>query len=101
MGLALRLVSLVLIAIALTLLGADMVASLEKGGQITVRSIEQIWHFLGPGSIAAVKSWVEHSLPAPLPNLFYSVLALPAWALTGVLGVVIAFVFGRRAPEMA
>jgi hypothetical protein len=34
-----------------------------------------------------------------LPDFFYSVLALPAWALTGVLGVVIAFLFGRRAPE--
>src|SRR5438270_10688134 len=99
MGLALRFVSLILIVIALMLLGADMVTSLEHGGRIAVRSIEHVWRFLGPGSIAVVKSWVEHSLPAPLPDWFYSVLALPAWALTGVLGVVIAFVFGRRAPE--
>ena len=101
MGLALRFVSLVLIVIALLLLGADMVTSLEKGGQIAVRSIEQVWRFLGPGSIAGVKAWVEHSLPAPLPEWFYSVLALPAWVLTGVPGVVIAFLFGRRAPETA
>ena len=101
MGLALRFVSLVLIVVALMLLGADMVTSLEHGGRIAVRSIEQVWRFVGPGSIAAIKSWVEHSLPAPLPDLFYSVLALPAWALPGVLGVVIAFVFGRRAPELA
>ena len=43
MGLALRFVSLALIIIALMLLGADMVTSLEKGGQIAVRSIEQVW----------------------------------------------------------
>ena len=99
MGLALRFVSLVLIVIALILLGADMVTSLQKGGQIAVRSIEQLWHFLAPSSIAGAKAWVEHALPSPLPDWFYSVLALPAWALTGVLGVVIAFLFGRRTPE--
>lgn len=98
-GLALRFLSLALIIFALTLLGADMVASLQKGGQIVVHSIEQLWAFVSPASIAAAKSWVGHALPQPLPDWFYSVLALPAWALTGVLGVVIAFLFGRRAPE--
>jgi hypothetical protein len=99
MGLALRFVSLVLIVIALMLLGADMVTSLQKGGQIAVRSIEQVWRFFGQGSLDGFKVWIEHSLPSPVPDFFYSVLALPAWALTGVLGVVIAFLFGRRAPE--
>lgn len=98
-GLALRFVSLALIVIAVTLLGADMVASLQKGGQIVVHSIEQLWGFLSPSSIAGAKAWVGHALPSPLPDWFYSVLALPAWALTGVLGVVIAFLFGRRAPD--
>jgi hypothetical protein len=36
-----------------------------------------------------------------MPSWFYSVLALPAWALSGVLGVVLAFLFGRHAPEQA
>lgn len=99
MGLALRFVSLALIVIALTLLGADMVNSLQKGGQIVVHSIDQVWGFLAPAGIAGAKAWVSHALPSPLPDWFYSVLALPAWALTGVLGVVIAFLFGRRAPE--
>jgi hypothetical protein len=100
MGLALRFVSLVLIVIALVLLGADMVTSLQEGGQIAVRSIEQVWRFLGPASIDGAKAWVEHALPSPVPDWFYSVLALPAWALTGVLGVVVAFLFGRRTPEV-
>lgn len=98
-GLALRFVSLALIVVALTLLGADLVASLQRGGQIVVHSIEQLWAFVSPSSIAGAKSWVSHALPSPLSDWFYSVLGLPAWALTGVLGVVIAFLFGRRAPE--
>lgn len=98
-GLALRFVSLALIVMALTLLGADMVASLQRGGQIVVHSIGQLWAFVSPSSVTGAKTWVSHALPQPLPDWFYSVLALPAWALTGVLGVVIAFLFGRRAPE--
>jgi hypothetical protein len=101
MGLALRFVSLVLLVIALILLGADAISSLGKGGQITVRSIDQVWTYLGSASIGTFKSWLAHSLPSPIPAWFYSVLALPAWALSGVLGVVLAFLFGRHAPERA
>ncbi|HEY3776995.1 MAG TPA: hypothetical protein VGL35_02950 [Rhizomicrobium sp.] len=99
MGLVLRFVSLILLVIALVLLGADAVTSLARGGQITVRSLDQIWTYLGPASIAGFKSWLAHSLPSPVPSWFYSVLALPAWAPSGVLGVVLAFLFGRHAPE--
>lgn len=99
MGLALRFVSLVLLVIALILLGADAVTSLAKGGQISVHSIDQVWTYLGAASIGSFKTWLAHNLPSPLPGWFYSVLALPAWALSGVLGVVLAFLFGRHAPE--
>ncbi len=101
MGIALRFVSLILLLIALVLLGADAVASLAKGGQITVHSIDQVWTYLGAASISGFKTWLAHNLPSPLPAWFYSVLALPAWALSGVLGVVLAFLFGRHAPERA
>jgi hypothetical protein len=99
MALVLRFVSLVLLLVALTLLGADTLASLEKGGQITVRSIEQVWAILGQASVSEFKGWLAHSLPSPFPGLIGAVLTLPAWALTGVLGVVLAFLFGRHTPE--
>lgn len=99
MALALRFVSLILLLIALTLLGADAVTSLAKGGQISVHSIDQVWAYLGAASIGGFKTWLAHNLPSPLPGWFYSVLALPAWSLSGVLGVVLAFLFGRHAPE--
>src|SRR3984885_10262295 len=101
MALILRLVSLVLLVIALMLLGAHAVTSLARSGQITVHSIDQVWTYLGSSSIAHFKAWLAHTLPSPMPSWFYSVLALPAWALSGVLGVVLAFLFGRHAPEQA
>ena len=99
MALVLRFVSLILLIIALMLLGADTVTSFGRGGQIAVHSIDQVWTRLGAASIYGFKTWLAHNLPTPLPAWFYSVLALPAWALSGVLGVVLAFLFGRHAPE--
>jgi hypothetical protein len=97
----LRFISLILIVIALMLLGADLITSLEKSGQVTVRSIDQVWALLSHGGPEGFKAWLHHTLPGPLPGWFEAVLTLPAWALTGVLGVVLAFVFGRRHPEEA
>jgi hypothetical protein len=96
---ALRFISLVLVVVALLLLGADAITSLDRGGQVTVRSMDQVWSLLGPSSIGAFKAWLEHRLPAPIPRWAYVVMALPAWALSGVLGVVLAFVFGRHASQ--
>jgi hypothetical protein len=101
MTVVLRFVSLVLLLVALALLGADALTSLEKGGQITVRSIEQVWALLGPAGVYGFKGWLAHNLPSPLPGWIGAVLTLPAWALSGVLGVVLAFLFGRHTPERA
>lgn len=96
MFVVLRLLSLVLIVIGLMLLGADLVTSLEKGGEITLRSLEQVWLLLNKSSATAFTSWLDHSVPAPLPHWIEGFLALPGGFVTGVLGVVFAFAFGRR-----
>ncbi len=101
MSAALRFVSLILIVIALMLLGADMVTSLEKGGAITVRSIEQVWALFSKSSETAFAGWLQHSLPAPVSGWIVKVLSLPGWSLTGVLGVILAFLFGRKVADAA
>jgi hypothetical protein len=94
-----RFISLILIVMALILLGADLVTSLEKGGQVTVRSIGQVWLLLEKPGAQAFNSWLVQTLPPPVPGWVDAVMALPAWALTGVLGAVLAFLFGRQAAE--
>ncbi|MGB8364261.1 MAG: hypothetical protein ACLQUZ_08930 [Rhizomicrobium sp.] len=101
MSVALRFVSLILIVFALMLLGADLVTSLEKGGVITVRSIEQVWMLLNKSSAVAFTAWLQHSLPVLVSGWISRVLSLPAWSLTGVLGVILAFLFGRRVADVA
>jgi hypothetical protein len=90
-----RLISLILIVAALLFLGADAVSSLERGGELTVRSLNAVWGMIDPASLEACKSWVQNHA-AFMAQGVYSSLALPAWAATGVLGVILAFVFGRR-----
>jgi hypothetical protein len=77
------------------LLGADAVTSLEKGGTIYVRSLEDTWALIG--DVAGFKYWCEYYLPGFLADAIKAVLRIPGWAFTGVIGVVMAFIFGRRA----
>jgi len=95
MAVLMRLVSLILIVTALMLLGADAVTSLERGGELTVRTLGTVWGLVHPASLNHFKDWVQNHA-AFMAHGVYSFLALPGWAATGVLGVILAFLFGRR-----
>jgi hypothetical protein len=95
MAVLMRLVSLVLIVIALMLLGADAVTSLEKGGYVTVRNLGTVWALLDKGSLDAFKNWVQNHA-AFMAQFIYSALTLPGWSVTGVIGVILAFIFGKK-----
>ena len=95
MTIFMRLLSLILIVAALVFLGADAVSSLERGGELTVRNLDSVWGMFAPHSLIGFKSWVQNHA-AFMAQGVYSSLALPAWAATGVLGVIFAFVFSRR-----
>jgi len=95
MAVLMRLVSLLLIVIALMMLGADAVTSLEKGGEITVRSVDVVWALLNKGTLDGFKAWIDHHAAFAEQGV-YSALALPGWAVSGGIGVILAFIFGRR-----
>jgi len=97
----LRLISLVLIVAALLLLGADAISSLENGGKIIVRSLDQIWATLDKPSMDAFHAWLDRHLAPALAHGVAEIFTLPGWAATGVPGTVLAFLFGRRAPDAA
>jgi hypothetical protein len=95
LAILMRLIALIMIVAALVLLGADALTSLERGGEITVRSFGAVWAALNPASLAHFKDWVQHDLPFMAQGV-YSALAIPGWGLIGVVGVLIAFIFSRR-----
>lgn len=95
MAVLMRLVSLILIVCALLLLGADAISSLDRGGQLTVRSLDTVWSIIDARSLVAFKIWLhDHARFAAQP--VYSFLASPGWGVTGVIGVILAFIFGKR-----
>ena len=96
MYVALRFLSVILIGVALMFLGADLITSLEHGGALGARSIDQVWGLFSKSSEAAFAAWLSHALPGFLARWIGTVLSLPAWSLPGVLGVVLAILFGRR-----
>jgi hypothetical protein len=95
-SIALRLFSLALILTAMLLLSIDMLSSLEAGGQLTVRSLQQVWELASAGSFAHFTAWLKANPGFAAPAATF--LALPGWGVTGVLGVLIAFLAGRH-PE--
>jgi len=90
-----RLFSLLLVVLALMLLGADAISSLEHPGRMTVRSFEAIWGLFDAANVQAFKAWADQTLPGFLAGFVYGLLAIPAWSI-GVIGVVLAFIFGRK-----
>ncbi len=92
----LRLISLVLVVLALMLLGADAVTSLENCGRITVRSLDEVWALFNRPAMQTFHAWLGVHLPAVLASGIRAAFALPGWAATGVPGIILAFLFGRR-----
>ncbi|MBV9904164.1 MAG: hypothetical protein JO346_06235 [Alphaproteobacteria bacterium] len=97
----LRLISLILVVAALMLLGADIVTSLENGGKITVRSLDMVWGAINKPGVAAFHAWCAAHLPGVLTSGINAAMALPGWAATGVPGIILAFLFGRRTADVS
>jgi hypothetical protein len=99
MYVVLRFISIVLIVMALMFLGADFITSLEKGGTLSARSLETVWALFNKSSEAAFTAWLHHAMPGLLGRWVNAFLSLPAWSVPGVLGVVLAMLFGRHIVE--
>lgn len=101
MFVVLRLISLILVVSALMLLGADAVTSLENGGKIMVRSLDQVWALFNKDAAAAFHAWCDGHLPGFLAHSIAALFGLPGWAATGVPGIILAFLFGRRTSDVS
>jgi len=91
-----RLLGLLLIVLALMLLGADVVSTLEKNGDVVIRSLDQILLLLG---IDAIPSF-EQRLGPGFARGMAIVFSWPGWAVLGVPGILLGMLAanprGRR-----
>jgi hypothetical protein len=86
-----RWLSLILIVVALMLLGADIVSTLERNGVAVVRSFAQILLLFGVDAIG----WLRNGLPGRAAAIGLSVMSGPAWLVVGVPGAVLAALTSR------
>lgn len=91
-----RFVALVLIVAALMVLGYDALTSLSQGGEVHMISLDSLWTMVHQGSLDSFKGWVASTGGESVAGGVDTVLAWPAFAVIGVLGVVLAFIFRPR-----
>ena len=84
-----RVIGLILIIVALMALGSDALRSLEAG-EVVIRSTSELWTLLNPASHDWFMEWVTNSAPEGVVGPVKAVMSYPAWAVVGVLGVVVA-----------
>ena len=84
---AFRFVAWVLVALAVALLGADGVSSLETGAPV-MRSTADILTLVGVDGAA-----LAEGSSGPVSQALGAVMGLPLWSVIGVIGVVLALIF--------
>ena len=88
----LRVISVFLIVIALMLLGADVVSSLEQTGGTVVRSFNHILMLCGFDA----GLWFVQNLPPQIAEICIGIFSGPGWAVIGVSGTVLGLLTAGR-----
>lgn len=91
-----RFFALILIVLGLMLLGADVVSMLESGQEPTLRSLENVWSLFTATGVESFKAWFAGLVPGPAMDIFNAILSLPAFAVIGGTGVLMAVLFRER-----
>lgn len=84
---AFRFIAWVMVALAVALLGADGVTSLETGEPV-MRTTSDVLALIGVNGDA-----VAENSPGGLSGALSTVLKLPLWGVIGVIGVVLTLIF--------
>ncbi|MEM9706503.1 MAG: hypothetical protein AAF850_10565 [Pseudomonadota bacterium] len=83
-----RFVAWLFVALAIALLGADAISSLESGTP-TVRMTSDILGVLGVSDALALAA----SAPDGVSDALTTLLTVPLWAIFGLIGIVLTLVF--------
>ncbi|WDI30073.1 hypothetical protein PUV54_08885 [Hyphococcus flavus] len=84
---AFRFIAWVLVALAIALLGADGVSSLETGEPV-MRTTESVLGLIGVNAAALI----ENS-PGGVSQALNTIMGLPLWGVVGIIGVVLTLIF--------
>lgn len=91
-----RFIALIFIVAALMVLGHDALSSLANGGVVQMISLEGVWGLLHAESLTATKDWLTATGGESVSGVTDTIFAWPAFAVLGVLGVLLAILFRPR-----
>ena len=80
----------------LLVVGYDIIGSLQAGQGFHALSLEQLWTLINPGSLDGFRAWVSEKVPNPGPGIAATTLGFPAFAVFGVIGILLGLLFQRR-----
>lgn len=84
---AFRFLAWTLVAMAIALLGADAISSLETGEPV-IRSTASILGIFGVNGLA-----MADAAPGGVAQAIKTVMGVPLWAVVGIIGLVLTLVF--------
>jgi len=84
---AFRFIAWILVALAVALLGADGVTSLETGEPV-MRTTAQILELVGINGVA-----IAENSPGGVRQALGTIMGLPLWSVIGLIGVVLTLIF--------
>jgi hypothetical protein len=91
-----RLIAVIFIVAGLLVVGFDIISSLQAGDGFKALSLESLWQLLHAPSLDGYRQWVIASVPNPGPSISDAILGFPAFAVFGVIGILLGLLFQRR-----
>ncbi len=82
-----RLIAWVLVFLAIALIGADGVTSLEQGEPV-IRSTASLLSILDIDGFA-----IAEAAPAGISQALTTIMKLPLWSVLGIIGIVLTLIF--------
>jgi hypothetical protein len=90
-----RFIGLISLAAAFILVIYDGTKSIA-GNSLALTTVQALWQLINAGSLAKVKPLIDHYAGGLLWDpVMVSILALPAWALLGLFGILL-LILGRK-----
>ena len=93
----LRFIGYAFLCLAMAALAYDGIRMIADNGQLVFTSLEQHWLAISPASMDIAREFVEQISSYLWNPLLMAVLVLPAWMVSGGLGVLI-YLAGYRPP---
>lgn len=91
-----RLIAVIFIVAGLLCVGYDIISSLQLGQGFQTLSLEQLWTLIHQPTLDGFRAWLTEKVPAPGPAIGTAILGFPAFAVFGVIGILLGLLFQRR-----